>query len=51
MFYSIWAALSVQEVSVNTLTTGRLLTVSMTLPLDSKGTGNSFLLYTRIESL
>jgi hypothetical protein len=42
MFYSVWAALSVQKVSVNTLTTGRLFAVPITLLLTARAQETDF---------
>jgi len=42
MFHSVWTALSVQNASVNTLTTGRLLAVHMTLLLTARAQETEF---------
>jgi hypothetical protein len=45
MFYSVWATLSVQKVSVNTLTAERLLAVHMTLLLTAVAQETDFFAY------
>jgi hypothetical protein len=42
MFYSVWATLSVQKVSVNTLTAERLFAVHMTLLLTAMAQETDF---------